>query len=372
MSGTLRQGFIAIVHNPKVFPKNFAEAFKGTFNEAKADGIMVRLKSDPHHYIRVKSGIDFTEFNSRPSKGEEVFGARLIERVPILGPIIRASNRHMTVFLNLMRASMFDGYLRKFPNATEAELKAWADWVNVATGRAKLPLGLQKAATGMSLAIYSPRFAWSRIVTPFVIAKHWKHRNVRKEIAKDYAKILGVGGATLAMADLAGFDVGLDPRSPDFGKIKSGDTRVEIFAGLQQPMRLYLRAALGLTDKFNLTGEHLTEAEKKVDLFDMAYRFSIYKTAPGITYGHALYSGEDMLGQPITFKDASLEAVMPLMIQDIRDAYQIEGMSKAASVGALTFFGVGANTYKARGRKLIPTERLRRKLERKRRKVKER
>jgi hypothetical protein len=79
-----------------------------------------------------------------------------------------------------------------------------------------------------------------------------------------------------------------------------------------------------------------------------------------------------MLGQPITFQDASLESVMPLMIQDIRDAYKIEGMSKAASVGALTFFGVGANTYKARGRKLTPTERLRRKLERKRRKVRER
>jgi len=63
----------------------------------------------------------------------------------------------------------------------------------------------------------------SRIQTPLTVAKHWKQPRVRKAIIKDLTKVTAVGLSALGLAHLAGAEVGLDPRSPDFGKIKIGN-----------------------------------------------------------------------------------------------------------------------------------------------------
>ena len=61
--------------------------------------------------------------------------SNLVRKVPILKQVAAASERHMTTYLNLLRTAAFDQFVAANPNATQAELKAWAAFVNVASGR---------------------------------------------------------------------------------------------------------------------------------------------------------------------------------------------------------------------------------------------
>jgi hypothetical protein len=346
MSGTFRQGLISVIHNPKAGAVNFYKAVHATFSKYEAERINGMLREMDTHYLREKANLHLSELEGRPNAKEEMFLANAIEKVPGVGHIVQASNRHMTTFLNLMRTSMFDEFVGRFPNATYAELKAYANWINVCTGRGDLKPGV---ATGLSTVLFAPRFAISRVQTPFMICKHWKDPRVRKEIAKDAVKVATTGAAALALAGWAGVEVGDDPRSADWGKIKIGDTRIDIWGGIQQPMRVIARIGMGVTDKAGWTGKELWESQKNIDPIDIIYRFSSYKLAPSITIPKELYTGKTMVGEKVTPSQTAVRTILPMFIEDVRDAYREVGTGQAISVGALTFMGVGASTYPSKG-----------------------
>lgn len=345
MSATLRQGLALVARRPIEGIKAFDKSFGATFSRTKAEQIDTAIRSADHHYIREKSGLFLPDIGSaKINAREEMFMAQWIEKVPGVGAVVKASNRHMVTFLNLMRTSAFDQFLMKYPNATPRELKAWANWVNIASGRGDL--GRASAiANELSLGIFAPRFAASRIETPFMAFKNWKHPRVRKEIAKDYAALAGLGGTALGLAHLAGFEVGLDPRSPDFGKIRVGDTRIDIWGGFQQPARLITRIGLGATDKAGLTGKQLTEREKDIDPIELVSRFAAFKLAPSITVPTELYRGRSIVGEPMTPTETAIRSVTPMVYDDIFDAYRRDGLGVATASGVFNFLGVGTNTY---------------------------
>ena len=344
MSATLRQGMILSATRPVVATKALGQSIKAFFSERSAESIDLAIRSADHHYIREKSGLELTELGGRRTAREELFGAQMIERVKVLGPIVKASNRHMTSQLNLLRTSVFDEFLTKNPNATHAELTAYADWVNIATGRGNIGRSAAVATT-LSTVFFAPRFAWSRVQTPLAVFKNWKQPRVRKAIAKDLAGFLGIGLTTLALADMAGFDVGTDPRDSDWGKIRIGDTRIDIFAGVQQPLRVMARIPLRGTDIAGLTGKDLDERYKKMAPLDIILRFGMYKAAPFITLAQTPFTGRDIVGQPTTLSQTLARAITPLWLEDAWEAFQEEGLGRAGLVGGLTFFGVGATTF---------------------------
>ena len=53
-------------------------------------------------------------------------------------------------------------------------------------------------------------------------------------------------GYVEAVEKLAGWEVGMDPSESNFGKIKIGHTRVDIFACYQQPIRLAMKFGVSL------------------------------------------------------------------------------------------------------------------------------
>ena len=57
---------------------------------------------------------------------------------------------------------------------------------------------------------------------------------VRKEAARDLVAFLGIGASVLGLAKMAGAEIETEPTSSDFGKIKIGNTRYDIWAGFQQ------------------------------------------------------------------------------------------------------------------------------------------
>ncbi len=346
MSATLRQGLVLSVRRPIMATKAFGKSFKAFFRENAADKVDNAIRSSPHHYLREKSGLQLTEVDGLLTGREEMFGARLIERVPVIGEVVKASNRHMVTHLNLLRTSVFDEFLAKYPNATHAELTAWADYVNVASGRGNIGR-LAVVANELSWVVFAPRFAWSRVQTPFRLFKksNWKLPRVRKEIAKDMVAFTSMGVMTLVLADLAGAEVGLDPRNPDFGKIRIGDTRIDIWGGMQQPIRLIARVGLAVTDRAGITGKELAEAYKDVDPLELAWQFSRYKASPPVTIYHELQTGKTMVGEPVTLTQTALRTITPMWFEDVADAWRLENPGKATFVGGLTVLGVGATTY---------------------------
>jgi hypothetical protein len=344
MSYTLRQGLVLAARHPVIAGKAAMKAFKSFFSEHAADKIDNVIRSADHHYIREKAGLQLTEIGGKLTRREEMFQSRFLEKIPVVKEVVKASERHMTTGLNLLRAGVFDYFLEKFPNATHAELKAWADWVNVATGRGNLGAAAG-AANALSIVIFAPRFSISRVQTPYRLFTHWKQPRVRKEIAKNYMAMAGLGATTLALADLAGLEVGLDPRDPDWGKIRVGNTRIDIWGGFQQPMRVVTRIGLGVTDKAGLTGKDLTDQEKEIDPLELIGRFSAYKLAPSVTIPLELYKGRTVVGEPVSPPETALRAFVPLVYDDIREAYREAGLSRAALATGLGFFGIGVNTY---------------------------
>jgi len=349
MSATLRQGLLLIAQKPGSLPKSFGKSFLATFSRNKAEAYDYAMRQMPEHYLREKAGLHWSELEGMPSAKEEYFAANAIEKIPGLGHIIKASNRHMTTFLNMMRAASFDFYVKKYPNATPAELKKWANFVNICSGRGNLGKG-ETLANALSVPFFAPKFAWSRVQYPFMGLAELRTPRIRKEIALNYVRFASMGAMAMGLVKLAGWEVGDDPRNSDWGKIKKGDTRVDIFGGVQQPMRLIVRLGVGVTDKWGWTGSGLSEREKRIDAIDLVMRSISYKFAPVVTVPSELISGKTIVGEKSTPFEAMARAFSPMIVEDIRDAWRLEGPGRAAVVGGLTFFGVGANTYE-KGRK---------------------
>ena len=350
VSYALRQGFVLSARRPDLAAKVFGKAFQTLFSENKAFEIDNAIRSAEHHHIREKAKLFLAELDGLSTLKEEAFMSNVAEKIPFWGQVVKASNRNMTTGLNLLRTSVFDAFLEKYPNATPKELAAYADYINVASGRGNLGK-FEAAADVLGSVFFAPRFAISRIQTPMKISQLWKNPRVGKEIAKDFAAVGAVGATTLYLADMAGLDVGGDPRESDFGRITFGDTHVDIFAGFQQPMRLATRIWFKATDRAGLTGKDLTDIEKEFDAFDAVGNFVGYKVSPVFTVGTELLSGKSLFGEERTVPETVARAIAPIIIESTYDAFREQGAGAAGVTFGLESAGVGVNTFPRSERK---------------------
>jgi hypothetical protein len=184
------------------------------------------------------------------------------------------------------------------------------------------------------------------VQTPFLVFRHWKHPRVRKEIAKTYLAAFTEGMTILTLAKYGlGAEVGLDPTSPDWGKIKFGNTRFDVWAGVQQPMRVIARIV-------KMGGGHwgVWEDVEKEGPLELIGRFSAYKASPIVTLGQWAFTGKDMVGDEVGPTEMAVRTIMPFVVDDIREAWMDAGFGRAAMVAPAVFLGWGASTYEDKGR----------------------
>lgn len=341
-SGVLRQGLGPIMMRPGAAPKAFGQSVRAAFSQFKAEQIDLKIRSADHHYLRERAGLELPEIGSKLTKGEELFRSNIAEKIPGYASVVRASERQFTTFLNLMRVSVFDGFLAKYPNATRVELTALAETINVFSGRGRLKAN---TAENLSLFLWAPRFAVSRFQAPFQFFRTLKTPRVRNEVAKAIVRTATTGAMILGMAKLSGLEVGTNPRDSDFGKIVIENTRIDIWGGVQQPMRLIAQLGLAGTDAVGFT-----EAKRDIDPIDLVARFAEYKLAPHIGLVSELVTGETAVGEQTTPTEAAFRSVLPLFYQDVIDAYKIDGVRGAAITVPTGFLGVGVATFQ-KGRK---------------------
>lgn len=336
LSATLRQGLLLSASRPVTAARTFVASLRSFLNENTSDAIALAIDNRPLAIEGHKAGLYLSNAGGAPSAREELFIGRFAERIPGFGRIVRASSRAMVTTLNLLRVAAFDSFVQNHPETTADQRKAYAQYVNAASGRGNVKWSPSTVKT-LNAVFFAPRYAVSRFQALYSPIKNFNDPTVRNAIAKDFGALVGTGMAAMGLAALAGAEVSLDPSESDFGKIVIDDTRIDLWGGLQQPARLIAQAALLVPQKAGLV-----ELERDIDPLDSGMKFLSYKLSPAVTVPLALASGENIIGQEQDIPETLIRSVVPLTLQEAWDVAR-ENESVAAGAGAAVLGGLGVS-----------------------------
>jgi hypothetical protein len=358
LSAPFRQGVVLI--GRKEFWKSFAAMFKQYGSEDAFKAVRDEIFNRPTYKLMKEARLSLTGADHVLSEREEAFMSDWAEKLfdqpkklPGVGKYIpnpvRASNRAYIGFLNKLRADTFDTLVKQ---AREAGIdfndrpKALRDigrFINNATGRGSLGR-FNQAVPVLNGLFFSPRLMAGRInmLRPDVYVR--LDPFVRKKAIGSMLSFAGIAMTVLGLAKAGGAEVETDPRSADFAKIKIGNTRFDVLGGFQQYIRLFARV---ITNKSKNADGSVTELGKgygKPTAKDVVEQFFENKASPIAGLIRDLLDRKDATGQPITTEKEIGNLFVPLITQDIYDAYKEHGV-KGLLAGIPAAFGVGVQTY---------------------------
>jgi hypothetical protein len=362
LSAPFRQG-IFFVTRLKQFIPAFKKMFGAAGSEKSFKGIQESIISHPNYKLADEAKLSLTGMDELLTEREEKFMSSWAERIPLAGRIIRASNRAYVGFLNKLRFDVFNDLIGKAdaiglnPRENPDLLKEIAGLVNNGTGRG--PMGaFERGAIALNTFFFSPRLMASRLT--LLNPLYYVNANpfVRKEALKSLFGFLGLGFGLIGLAKLSGAKVGLDCRSSDFGKIRIGNTRIDLWGGFQQYFRM---AGQLITGKYvsSYTGKVMTlgEGYKPLTRMDILMRQVESKESPIFSFATSLLKGQDFAGKKLNIPKEIGSRFVPMVIQDVADlAMDDPSLIPLSVLGA---FGVGLQTYKIE-RKGIPKIQLKR------------
>jgi hypothetical protein len=350
ISAPFRQGLVLGARHPRMFSREFVPMVRSLLSEGAYQDIMDDIASRPTFPTMQKAKLQLTDLEGISTR-EEGFMSNLAEKIPVIGRGVRSSGRAYTAFLNKFRADAFDNYLtmaeaQGLDIDDPALLKSIARWVNHATGRGSVK-SLEGAMVPLNALLFSPRLIASRLqlLNPAFYAT--LDPFARKQAVQGMTQLLGAISLTLYMADLAGAEVGLDPRSSDFAKIKVGDTRVDIAGGFQQYIVAATRFVKGETVS-STTGE-VTKLEggfAKLSRADIAWNFVENKLAPVPTWGVDFAKNENFAGDEFDPLKEGARALTPLGLENAYEGFKVGGRGAGITSLGLGSIGFGVQTYK--------------------------
>lgn len=360
MSAPFRQGIVFSFSRPLMTVKAFGEMFRQAFSQQNADMWLAHIKSSPEYPLMKASGLYLSEPNAKLTAREESYMvSNWAKKIPGYGAIIKASERSYVAFLNKQRVDAFLSVAEKFsdlgidPKTNPEEYKAWADYVNNATGRGSLG-EFEQAAKGLSTIFFSPRLITSRF-NILLNAKKYAEMPpaARKEALKSTLTFIGVGLTAVGLAAMAGADVEDDPRSADFGKIKIGNTRIDPWGGFVQWVVLLSR--LYTNERKSTTTGKIEELGKRMgadDRVDLLLNFFKQKLAPApamaVKYAESkVKDGKrtTRFGEEIDPVEDLKSAFIPLYLRDLDKLYEEHDPVLASTLGLMSFFGFGIQQY---------------------------
>jgi hypothetical protein len=297
------------------------------------------------------------------AKEEAFLGSEMFSRWKKNNPV-RASDRAYAAYLNRLRADVFDNMANALgPNATDEQLREVARYINVASGRGDIggkgssQIGKQigQAMPAAATLLWSPRNLSSRIqfVLGVPLAEAARVPGARKLIAKEYAKTIIATGSVMGLAKLGLESSGQgsvsgDITSSDFGKIRAGDTRIDMMAGVQQPLVLLGRLMTGKTTS-PVSGKTTSLKEPKFGQpgpGELAFRFMKSKANPVFGSAEEMYTGKDFVGQEVSTGKSLANLVVPLSVNEIYEALTEDGIDKQDALVLLNLFGISTARFK--------------------------
>jgi hypothetical protein len=339
LSAVMRQGLVAGARHPLMAARNIKPMLEAAVSKGRYEEYMNALVADPV----VQDGIDhrlaITDVGSLGQR-EEMIASKLINKIPGRG------SARATRFLNKVRAEMkralvkdalvdigktkrlgrLSGYEGSRTIKEDDALNSLAEYINTATGRGELRK-LAPAANVLNSVLFSPRLLKSRF--NLLMNPRWYARQtpyVRKQAMRAMFQTVSAGALVLGLAKAAGAEVGIDPRSSDFGKVKIGDTRFDIWGGFQ-PLARYATQLAVATYISPTTGKPMPIGSGKFGTTtrgDVALRFMRSKLAPNYSLLADWAFGKDVTGSKFRVRD-QWKRVTPLLVQDALDLYHDRG-----------------------------------------------
>lgn len=349
LSAVLRQGGFIVMGHPVRGVKTIPDMLKAFASERTALKINVEIQERPNAPLYARTKLYFGALEGGMGKAEEAFMSRLARKIPL----VRASERAYVTFLNKLRADSFDAMadsLGATREVTQVEAEAISGFINTATGRGPL-VGFERSAIALSTVFFAPRYVSSRFALLAGQPLYKGNARTRTMIAKEYARYLMGMGTVYFLAQAAGAEVGSDPTSSDFGKIKVGNTRLDPLSGLSQVAVLTSRIASGKSTS-PVTG--ISKDVRGPDMpfgaantFELMTNFARSKLSPLAGTAVNVAVGKDLSGQEVTAKSTALQLVTPLSVSDIYDAIKEQGVPAGAALSLVGLLGAGMQTFKA-------------------------
>lgn len=319
------------------------DLFQHTARYRRLKGGKYELKDQLGPSIAEQAGLKFTSIDEGLGAREEAFMSKLAEKVPG----VRPSNRAYTAFLNKTRADVFEALVNQYGARRDMTLmSALAEYVNNASGRGSLGR-FEKNGDILNTILFSPRLMLSRLKFLNPATYIMAPKPVRLQYIKSLATIAGAGYILGELAKLSGLgEVENDPRSPDFRKIKIGDTRLDPFGGFQQYIVFLSRMALQ-SAKSSTSGEVYSLRERgfgRPSLATTAGRFAESKIHPTLGFGWSYLKGETFNGEPFHVGPEILKLFIPMFIEDVYDI-STHNPNLIPIVAPAAWFGMSTQSY---------------------------
>ncbi|KKN74354.1 hypothetical protein LCGC14_0391550 [marine sediment metagenome] len=379
VSAWLRQGGLLGAKNIDAWTAALGPSLRALRNPEEARIILDQIQNGPKALIRNRAGVFFAEITDpnlqvrrlgdrwavvnretdqqiglfrtkaeaearllpKLTQREEQFISRIASKIPGVG----ASERSFVVFLNKLRADVFDKFAAELSarNAEWFEYEELARMVNVFTGRGSLPKGHGDIISLLGNTFWSMRLIVARFEAPLMLFS--KSPLVRREAAYSLGAFVAERMAVLGLGAAFGlWTVELNPRSSDLGKIKlPGGVRIDPWGGFQQMVVFANRLASGqiaTTGSGNL---------RDVDRWELAWNFIRGKLSPSAATAVNIKEGENIIGEPMTPASVVGDLTIPLTPQDFWDGYRFGGIPGSAIAGTAGVIGFGAQSFQSFG-----------------------
>jgi hypothetical protein len=341
VSYSLRQNAMLAPAHPRAWLRSMKDQLTAWRSVEGAQAVTDRIVGNPLYPYLKKMGVEILD---QAGHQDEAFLSRAVGDLPL----VRQSSRAATAAGNSMRAGVAYDWLTSFtPEQLAAmppsRLEAMGAFINAATGRGQLPEVLQTHAQTLNALFFAPRNLIGKVQANLAVFS--RDAAVRKEAAKNLVAFYGTGIGILALAKLAGANVGVEPTSSDFGKITlPGGTRIDIWGGNQQLFRFVANLVTGEATSAR-TGQTYDQARGET-----VYRFLKSKLAPVPAAVVAGAQGESPSGEQLRFSppavgEQALRMVTPLFIQELVDATRGAGPVEGLVAGVGSAVGLGTQAY---------------------------
>jgi len=344
VSGTLRQG--GHFKGRGFFWKTLPNAWKSLRSEEGAQETRDWIKSHPLFERAKQEGIFFSDetkledkvISKAAEKGFFPEGSKASEMYQgTVGAAYKRTNAYHENFLNELRLRAFEDMSK---NAKPEEMEGLVKYINSATGRGSLKMknmitgkehDFEGAAETLNKTFFSARFAKSRLdllpITNPSLYFTMKNPTVTLNAWRDLATNVGYVATANALAKAAGAEVTMDPRNPDFGKIKIGKSRLDLSNGMQPYIRVLSQLATG-EKVSSVTGETTklnTDKFGAPDMLETIERFGEGKLAPVPAFVTNLLRGKQITGEELDYttpnplKNEFARLFSPMIVDDMYD-----------------------------------------------------
>lgn len=346
LSAPLNQGWGML--SRKNFYVALAKMFKYAASKNSFRDLQAEIVTHPNYDKAKKAGLRITDLGDKLEMREEQFMTTLLDKVPG----ISGSQRAYAGFLNKLRMDSFNDLLNKAEVAGEdvtagsQATKDLASAVNDFTGGARVGK-IEGAVPFLNSVFFSPRKITStlRMLNPRNYVDPKLSKTARLERTRNMIGSVALTMAVIALySALTGDEQEADPTSTDFGKIRSGDTRIDLSGGNAGYVTLLSRLATGKMKGGSGISRELGTAVADTSAAQLIGQFLRYKLSPNASLLIDAVTGANAIGEKKTITESVTDRFKPMFASSVVELLKSDTDGKFAFALA-GLLGAGLNTY---------------------------